>query len=191
MVLGVPREAAGVSFQCAQPASFALGRSTTAEPGDGVGRAALGAPGSPQCGVKFGGRRLRLVRLEGAGRRERKQRRWEAPTPGPRRLLRNFVVMSKGSEKKKHQRHAHPPARVSHAARRLRSGFIAECSAPRVCCRAGGRCLGPGAGAGPASACRSFGPRRQLRGSGPERGCHRVLTLSPGPRQVQGGQVSA
>lgn len=47
MVLGVPREATGVSFQCARPESFAPGRGTPAEPGDGVGRAALGARASP------------------------------------------------------------------------------------------------------------------------------------------------
>lgn len=164
----------GVSFQSARPTSFAPGRSTPAEPGDGVGRAALGAPGYPQWKVQFGGRRLCLARLEGAGRRERKERRWEAPTLGPRRLLRNSVVKSKGSEKKKHHRHAPPPARVSHAARRLcAQASLPSAAPPESAAGQEGDACGLGLGLGrPPLAERSFGPRRQLRGSGPERGCH-------------------
>lgn len=175
MVLGVPREAAGVSLQSARPASFAPGRGTPAEPGDAVRRAAGGAPGSPQGEVKFGSRRLRLTaRLQGAGRRERKERRREAPTPGPRRLRRNFVVKSKGSEKKKHQSHAPPPARVSHAARRLcAQASLPSAAPPESAAGQDGDACGLGLGlARPPRAERSFRLRRQLRGSGPERGCH-------------------
>lgn len=60
-----------------------LGRGTPVEPGHRVGR------GQAAAGPR---RRLQLSWLRGAGRRVRKEQRWEASTPEPRRLPGNFVV---------------------------------------------------------------------------------------------------
>lgn len=134
MVLGVPREAAGVFSLCARPASFAPGTGTPTEPeeGRGEGGAALG------CGVRAWGTKRGQARAAapagsaggGAGRREGKERRWEAPTPGQRRLPGNFVVKSKASEKEKRKPYPPPPARVSHAARRFCARGRLLCAAP-------------------------------------------------------------
>lgn len=172
-VLGVPREAAGVSFQSARPTSFAPGEAPRGAWGR-VGRAAPG-PGSPQE-VQFGGRRPRLARLEGAGRRERKGAAVGGSDPGgPGAYYKNFVVKSKGSEKKSVHRHAPSRPRLPRGAQTLRSGFIAECSAPESAAGRRGRCLWPGAGLGWVGLRAPRDPSGRggsWRGSGPERGCH-------------------
>lgn len=76
------------------------------------------------------GRGSGLLCRRGAGWREGKERRWEAPTPGQRRLPGNFVVKSKASEKEKRKPYPPSPARVSHAARRFCARGPLLCAAP-------------------------------------------------------------
>lgn len=150
---------------------FAPGRSTPAEPGDGVGGRRSGHQGPAVGGA--------VRRPEAPSRSARGG--WEdreegaavgGSDPGAQAPTKKLCSEVEGLKEKHHR--PPPPARVSHAARRLALDFIAECSAPSPC-RAGGRCLWPGAQgtAKPASARREIlRAAAAVRGSGPERGCH-------------------
>lgn len=134
---------------------LAVRRAGEFRPGERHPRGARGGRrGAPGAGVPAGGterwarsgRRLQHPRLAGAGRREGKERRWEAPTPGQRRLPGNFVVKSKDSKKEKHKPYQSPATRVSPAARRLGAPGSLLCAAPPKSAGRGhqGRCLGLG-----------------------------------------------
>lgn len=109
----------------------------------------------------------------GAGRREGKERRWEAPTPGHRRLPENFVVNSKASEKEKREPNPAPPARVSHAARRF-------CAPDRLLCAAPPPSLHVRAG-GETPVARCWADLRARNSSGPPRKRPGVQIRTPWP----------
>lgn len=117
----------------------------------------------------------------GAGRREGKERRWEAPTPGHRRLPENFVVNSKASEKEKREPNPAPPARVSHAARRFCAPDRLLCAAPPQVCVSGREARRRWPAAGPTSAGETPAGRR---GSGQESRLERRGPLRPTGHRV-------
>lgn len=107
-----------VSFQSAWPTSFAPGEAPPRSLGTGWGgrRSGRRGPRSGRCSSAAGGSVSLGSRGLGGGRG--RERRWEAPDPGAQALLRNFVVKSKGSEKKAPSPRA-PSRPRPHAARRL------------------------------------------------------------------------
>lgn len=172
MVLGVSREAAGVSFPCARSASFVLGRGTPPpEFGEGADLAARpcgsAGPGRGAEQAARPGRRLWLARLTGG-----EEEGDEGATVGGSDLRAEVSTGKLLSEvhrlgKVKTQLRPSSPARVFHAARRVGAWRWLLYAAPHKSMGgaagredAGGHRLSP-------ALCpkrKSCGPRRQLRG---------------------------